>query len=38
MSFSTRLYVYENQDDKNNKKLLEQFRKLKKLLVEMHFY
>ncbi|MFA6073897.1 MAG: DUF3800 domain-containing protein [Candidatus Woesearchaeota archaeon] len=32
------LYVYENQDDKTNKRLLEQFRKLKKLLVEMHFY
>lgn len=32
------LYVYENQNDKANKRLLEQFRKLGKLLVEMHFY
>lgn len=32
------LYVYENEDDKVNKRLLERFRKLKKLLVEMHFY
>lgn len=32
------LYVYENQDDKINKRLLERFRMLKKLLVEMHFY
>lgn len=32
------LYVYENQNDKVNKRLLEQFRKLGKLPVEMHFY
>lgn len=32
------LYVYENQDDKVNKRLLEQFKKLGKLPVEMHFY
>lgn len=32
------LYVYENQNDKVNKRLLEKFRKLGKLPVEMHFY
>jgi hypothetical protein len=32
------LYVYENQNDKVNKRLLEQFRKLGKLPLEMHFY